>query len=502
MYLVHQSSFHWFFQRSPTFDLHFNNEDLQLTTLLDDDNLITEAQSQNEKILDLQYNQQINSVQEDQVLELIKYITEMPEDDSNSKRAYRYPYYSSALLCFIVKGKPQYFIENDKRLLYKLLNFFSQDQDVNSVLAGFVINVLQNIQEELLVGECFQNPQIQEGMIRQLQSRSVSDFLLYLLQVQSQQYQNEKVNLLQSILKRIDDSTNFEISSNVSYIIQELIKVEDYQQWYMDIIFGEFINKLCQTILFKDNFISLSSSTILFNLLQFLKNTYQKQYGSKVKGPEIDVNMVFSRIEPYCTDWIEYLLNQKSTILGQQKLKLLEIIGVGVSLNNQQFINRLYQCNIFKVYNQLFLTYEQHDILHFQYFNLISQTIENQIDILIKNLFEENQFIQLLIQCTNKVDNQEKQRKGQLGFITLLGIFIVEKAENYEYLQQYLQNESWQQFKTQYIEKAQKINNFELGQDGIDQLYKWKEFQLEGDTKIELIEQNKEQSGNSNQETI
>lgn len=48
------------------------------------------------------------------MVELIKYITEIPEDDSNSKRAYRYPFYSSSLLCLIGREKPEYFIENDK----------------------------------------------------------------------------------------------------------------------------------------------------------------------------------------------------------------------------------------------------------------------------------------------------------------------------------------------------------------------------------------------------
>ncbi|CAD8098212.1 unnamed protein product [Paramecium primaurelia] len=481
-----QNFFPWLLLRNPSFDLHFENEDLQLTTLLDDDNLISEIQYQNNKILDY--------IKEDHMIELIKYITEMPEDDSNSKRAYRYPFYSSTLLCFVGSQRPQNFIENDKQFLYKLLNFFSQDQDVNQVLAGFVINVLQKIQEELIVQECFKNPQVIQGMIRQLQSRSVSDFLIYLLKIQTIQYQTERNNLLQNILKRLDDSTNFEISSNISYIIQEMIKEIDYLNQYIDIIFGEFISKVCQTTLHQINYISLSSCTILFNLLQFLKNIDKNEQQLQVNNIMIDINIVFSRIEPYCADWIEYILNQKSTTFGQQKLKLLEIIGIGVSLKNQLFINRLYQCNIFKVYNQLFILYEQHDILHFQYCNLISLIIENEIDILIKNLFEENQFIQLLIQCTNKVDNQEKQRKGQLGFITQLGIFIEEKAEKYQYLQQYLYNELWQQFKTQYFEKAQKISKFELGQDGIDELFLLKNIQMDN--------QNKEMNRNSNQEII
>lgn len=44
------------------------------------------------------------------MLELIKYITQMPEDDSNSKRAYRYPFYSSKLLNCIGKYKPEFFV--------------------------------------------------------------------------------------------------------------------------------------------------------------------------------------------------------------------------------------------------------------------------------------------------------------------------------------------------------------------------------------------------------
>ena len=37
-------------------------------------------------------------MQKKQVAELVSYLTEMPVDDSNSKRAFRYPFYSCELL--------------------------------------------------------------------------------------------------------------------------------------------------------------------------------------------------------------------------------------------------------------------------------------------------------------------------------------------------------------------------------------------------------------------
>ncbi|CAD8124172.1 unnamed protein product [Paramecium sonneborni] len=465
MIFVLKLSFSWFFKRDTTFDLHFDNEDLQLTTLLDDDNLICEAQYENKKIFDF--------IQKDHILELIKYITQMPEDDSNSKRAYRYPFYSSKLLNCIGKYKPEFFVQDDKFFLYKIFNFFQQDQDVNSVLVAYVVDLLQQISIEIVVNEFFENQNIQQGMIRQLQSRSVSDFLVYLLQEKifdESKYKNKKINLLQNILRRLDDSTNFEISSNISYIIQEMIKERDHPQWYIDIFFGEFIENLCKQIIKKNNYLSLQSSRILFNLLFYIEENKKNEQYRKEFSIVIDTDIVFSKIVTYVGDWIDFLLFQNSHILGEQKLKILEIIGVGVSLKNESFINKLYKSNIFKVYNQLFITYEQHDILHFQYYNLINKIIENQIDILIKNLFEENNFIELLIQCTKLEKNNEIQRKGQLGFITLLGTFIEEQVEKYQYLKQLVETEQWEQFRNQYFEKAKKINSFELGQEGIEEL--------------------------------
>ena len=54
------------------------------------------------------------------MFELIRYITEVPEDDSNSKRAYRYPYYSVMLLSYIGNSKPEYYIVDDKYIYYMI----------------------------------------------------------------------------------------------------------------------------------------------------------------------------------------------------------------------------------------------------------------------------------------------------------------------------------------------------------------------------------------------
>jgi serine/threonine-protein phosphatase 6 regulatory subunit 3 len=46
--------------------------------------------------------------------ELVQYITEMPSDDSNSKRAFRYPFYACELLCCEVPKVTEAFFGEDK----------------------------------------------------------------------------------------------------------------------------------------------------------------------------------------------------------------------------------------------------------------------------------------------------------------------------------------------------------------------------------------------------
>ncbi|CAD8105517.1 unnamed protein product [Paramecium primaurelia] len=448
------------------FDRHFDNPDLQLTTLLDDDLIIGEFRNQNQKLMDY--------MQTKQVAELVSYLTEMPVDDSNSKRAFRYPFYSCELLvcCENPKILEQFFGE-DKSLLHKLFQFFVSDEDVNPVLAGYVCNVLFNLlkmRTDIFLVEFYQYQNLVDGLIKQLQSRSVSEFVIRLLTIEQEtqiDYTPQRLHLLKGVVNRIVDSSNFEVSTNVSHIIQE-ITLKAYVifkvQPLFELLYGESIDQFCQSIVHESNFVSLASGTALYNLLTLLYKITNRQ-GDPAESAIFNVNQeeIFNKIESHLYKWLEFLQKSETCTFGQHKIKILEIIGVCISLNQESFITKLQELDIFKVYNSLFIKYEKHDILHLQYYRFLVHIIEQKMDSLVQSLFNQNEFIQFLLKCTQEVKNNKNQRKEYLGFVTKLAHFLEEFSQKYPLLQSELENEQWKKFKDQYFDKAEKLNNHELG---------------------------------------
>ncbi|CAK92379.1 unnamed protein product (macronuclear) [Paramecium tetraurelia] len=448
------------------FDRHFENQDLQLTTLLEDDLIIGEFRNQNQKLMEY--------MQKKQVAELVSYLTEMPVDDSNSKRAFRYPFYSCELLvcCENPKILEQFFGE-DRSLLHKLFQFFVSDEEVNPVLAGYVCNVLFNLlkmRTDIFLAEFYQYQNLVDGLIKQLQSRSVTELVIRLLTIEQEtqvDYTPQRLQLIKGVVDRIVDTSNFEVSTNVSHIIQE-ITLKAYvifkAQPLFEFLYGESIDQFCKSIVHENNFVSLASGTALYNLLTLLYKIATRQ-GDPAESAIFQVNQqeLFNRIESHLNKWLEFLQNSEARIFGQHKVKILEIIGVCISLNQESFVTKLNELDIFKVYNSLFIKYEKHDILHLQYYRFLVHIIEQRLDSLVQSLFNQNEFIQFLLKCTSEVSNDKNQRKEYLGFVTKLAHFLEEFSSKYPFLQSELEKDTWKQFKEQYFDKAEKLNNHELG---------------------------------------
>ncbi|CAD8209048.1 unnamed protein product [Paramecium octaurelia] len=454
------------------FDRHFENPDLQLTTLLDDDLIIGEFRNQNQKLMEF--------IQKKQVAELVSYLTEMPADDSNSKRAFRYPFYSCELLvcCENPKILEQFFGE-DKSLLHALFQFFISDDDVNPVLAGYVCNVMFNLlkmRTDIFLDEFYQYQNSVDGLVKQLQSRSVAELVIRVLAIEQEtqvDYTPQRIQLLKGVVGRIVDTSNFEVSTNVSHIIQEITQkayVIFKAMPLFEFLYGESIDLICQSIVHESNYVSLAAGTSLYNLLTLLYKMQTRPGESSESGVIIENTLfnvnhqeLFNKIESHLDKWLEFLQKSATPVFGQHKIKILEIIGVCISLNQESFVTKLYQLDIFKVYNSLFSKHEKHDILHLQYYRFIVHIIEQKFDNLVHNLFNQNEFIQFLLNCTSEVSNNKNQRKEYLGFVTKLAHFLVEFSSKYPLLQSELDTESWNKFREQYFDKAEKLNNHELG---------------------------------------
>lgn len=116
------STFNGFGQKSAIDDL-LDSEDTTLAQILEENETVNEVKLNNKRLMDF--------FTRDKIIELIYYVTEMPNENDDNNRIYKYPFVSSEILSwdspaildtfFRVEVNENYIpVDNDKPLLLTL----------------------------------------------------------------------------------------------------------------------------------------------------------------------------------------------------------------------------------------------------------------------------------------------------------------------------------------------------------------------------------------------
>ncbi|KAJ8252514.1 hypothetical protein COCON_G00218260 [Conger conger] len=124
------------------FDLHttshidtlLEKEDVTLTEVMDEEDVLQECKAQNRKLVDFLVRPQCME-------DLVSYITQEPCDDMDEKIKYKYPNISCELLTSDV-GQVNDRLGEDENLLMKLYSFLQNEPPLNPLLASFFSKVL------------------------------------------------------------------------------------------------------------------------------------------------------------------------------------------------------------------------------------------------------------------------------------------------------------------------------------------------------------------------
>ncbi|XP_067902516.1 serine/threonine-protein phosphatase 6 regulatory subunit 3 isoform X5 [Heterodontus francisci] len=514
------------------FDLHTSShidtllekEDVTLTELMDEEDVLQECKAQNRKLLDF-------LVRSQSMEDLVTYITQEPPDDMDEKMKYKYPNISCELLTSDVAQLNDRLAE-DEPLLTRLYSFLQNEPPLNPLLASFfskVLSILISRKPDQIITFLRKRDAFVSLMLKHIGTSALMDLLLRLLTcIEPPQLRQDVLNwlneekIIQQLIEMVHPSQDEDRHSNASQSLCEIIRLSRDQMIQMQsspepdpllstIEKQETLEYLLANVLDKEKTESaiVNCIQILLTLLETRRPAFEGQLEICPTGMNHATfsvsNSTLQAIRQRLKDFHQILLEppKKSamkttwgvldTPVGNTRLNVVRLVASLLQTNTHSINAEFVELNTMDVLLDMYFRYIWNNFLHVQVEICIATILgsppphdtstENNIEdnsntarenILIKHLFTKCRLIQRILDAW---ENNEKEqlsggrRRGYMGHLTRIANAIVhntEKGPNSVLMNQLLKDlceddrERWETFITGSLAETNKKNTIDL----------------------------------------
>ncbi|XP_048401473.1 serine/threonine-protein phosphatase 6 regulatory subunit 3 isoform X5 [Stegostoma tigrinum] len=514
------------------FDLHTSShidtllekEDVTLTELMDEEDVLQECKAQNRKLLDF-------LVRTQSMEDLVTYITQEPPDDMDEKMKYKYPNISCELLTSDVAQLNDRLAE-DEPLLTRLYSFLQNEPPLNPLLASFfskVLSILISRKPDQIITFLRKKDAFVNLLLKHIGTSALMDLLLRLLTcVEPPQLRQDVLNwlneekIIQQLIEMVHPSHDEDRHSNASQSLCEIIRLSRDQMIQMqsspepDPLLStlekqETLEHLLTSVLDKAKTESaiVNCIQILLTLLETRRPAFEGQLEICPTGMNHAAfsvsNSTLQAIRQRLKDFHQILLEppKKSamkttwgileTPVGNTRLNVVRLVASLLQTNTFSINEELVELNTMDVLLDMYFRYIWNNFLHVQVEICIATILgsppphdthtENNIEdnsnaarenILIKHLFTKCRLIQRILDAWENNEKEQSaggRRRGYMGHLTRIANAIVHNAEkgpNSVLINQLLKDlsedyrERWETFTTGSLAETNKKNTIDL----------------------------------------
>ncbi|XP_041052788.1 serine/threonine-protein phosphatase 6 regulatory subunit 3 isoform X3 [Carcharodon carcharias] len=514
------------------FDLHTSShidtllekEDVTLTELMDEEDVLQECKAQNRKLLDF-------LVRTQSMEDLVTYITQEPPDDMDEKMKYKYPNISCELLTSDVAQLNDRLAE-DEPLLTRLYSFLQNEPPLNPLLASFfskVLSILISRKPEQIITFLRKRDAFVSLMLKHIGTSALMDLLLRLLTcIEPPQLRQDVLNwlneekIIQQLMEMVHPSQDEDRHSNASQSLCEIVRLSRDQMIQMQsspepdpllstIEKQETLEYLLSNVLDKEKTESaiVSCIQILLTLLETRRPAFEGQLEicpTGINHAAFSVsNSTLQAIRQRLKDFHQLLLEppKKSamkttwgvleTPVGNTRLNVVRLVASLLQTNTHSINAEFVKLNTMEVLLDMYFRYVWNNFLHVQVEICVATILgsppphdastENNIEdnsntatenILIKHLFTKCRLIQRILDAWENNEKEQStggRRRGYMGHLTRIANAIVHNAEkgpNSVLMNQLLKDlsedyrEKWETFTTGSLAETNKKNTIDL----------------------------------------
>lgn len=395
-------------------------------------------------------------------------MTVFPDEGEDKKRTQNHPFIACELLS---ESSPVHDkIAESDQLLSKLLSLLDQEQP-NSTLIGYFSKVMLALifrsSEKLIL--YLNSSNYMQKIVNHINHRGICDIALKLLSADGNsntEVQSSQQVLLSSLINCLKEGSRFHTQNSALVISDMLIRTPDmYSKSIIELLISnETISKLFDCLKSHESFRIVASANILKNLLQAnLKLSLKSLTENYFSGETFKENL----------DWLITVLKRRKDSklvntmkceyepLGEDRLKVVELIGVLSRIPDDAVINVLASSGIFSVITELFFEYKWHSILHTTFENMFLCALNGQNEEMLNQFVLSSEFlVNVFNTCAVPGD---KHRLGNLGIILRLANAL-KNSNNPLVVENLKENAAWNIFIQSYVEVRNMIDQKQLGE--------------------------------------
>uniref|UniRef100_A0A8C5EDE1 Protein phosphatase 6, regulatory subunit 3 n=1 Tax=Gouania willdenowi TaxID=441366 RepID=A0A8C5EDE1_GOUWI len=510
------------------FDLHttshidtlLEKEDVTLTEVMDEDDVLQECKAQNHKLVDFLLRPQCME-------DLVTFITQEPCSEVEEKVKYKYPNISCELLTSDVSQINDRLGE-DENLLMKLYGFLQNEPPLNPLLASFfskVLSILIGRKPEQIVDFLRKREDFVDLMIKHIGTSAIMDLLLRMLTcIEPQPLRQDVLNwlneekIIQRLVNMVQSSQDEDRHSNASQSLCEIIRLSRDQMFQVqgcsepDPLLAtlekqETVEQLLSNIFDKEKNESaiVSVIQILLTLFETRRPAFEghMECPPGMSHPSFSVNhSILEAVRPRLKDFHHLLLEPpKKNVMkttwgvldppvGNTRLNVVRLVASLLQSNTHSINAELINLNTLGVILDMYFKYIWNNFLHIQVEictamilamppapqDIQPDTEQNhpRESLLIKHLFQKCQFVQRIVDAWSSNEKEQAEggrRRGYMGHLTRIANSIVhncDKGPNGPQIQQLISEipsedrEKWEVFISGQLADTNKRNTVDL----------------------------------------
>lgn len=457
-----------------------DTEDFTLQQLLEEDDIVQECKQLNKKLIDY-------LACPEQVEALIDYVVTEPPEDSEGKVKFIYPYKSSEVLAADLAAVHDCLFSNEA-LLDKLFAFLDRDAPLNTLLAGYfgkiVSTLLARRPDETL--KVMERRNLVPHLLRHLGAYSILELLLKLVsEVEEKENQGSaqmewlySQDLVGKLIGKLDPAQDSDVHANSAVALVGFISQQQQMHWSASLpsaqsrftaslVDSESVRALLQKLLSGSPSTLEHGLTVLVELVRHSTSAARAAHGSSSAVVVEVLNRMGDLVEvlrsPPATPAIINTTGKLDPPLGQNRLKILEVLLALVSLKSPAVEAKLIELSVLPTVLDLFFKYEWHNLLHNLVKSLLEIIIKGENRAMSESLLTDGKMLTRIIDAHKDNDEAVKQpkscRKGYMGQLRQISNLIQDRAKEEAWMRTYTQGPEWVNFCDTYLAQLNDVND-------------------------------------------
>ncbi|CBI16320.3 unnamed protein product, partial [Vitis vinifera] len=471
-----------------------DKENFTLEELLDEEEIIQECKALNSRLINFLRDRA-------QVELLLRYIVEEPPEDTENKRAFKFPFIACEIFTCEIDVIFKTLVEEDE-LMDLLFSFLEPNRPHSTLLAGYFSKVVVCLMLRRTVS-LMNYVQAHQNVFRQLVDligiTSIMEVLVRLVGADDHVYPNfmdvmqwlAESNLLEMIVDKLSPSSPPEVHANAAETLCAITRNAP-SALATKLSSPSFVGRIFDHALEDSHSKSglVHSLSVCISLLD-PKRTVSSPFIQSIRSQHmyeshIPVNPeTVGAMLPKLGDLL-MLLNVSSDEkvlpttygelrppLGKHRLKIVEFIAVLLRTGNEIAEKELVSSGTIQRVLDLFFEYPYNNSLHHHVESIILSCLESKNTIIVDHLFRECDLIGKILQSdkhpiisgnlnqpTIPAAGRNAPRAGNLGHITRISNKLGQLGSSNSRIQAFLQeNSEWNEWQTTVLQERNAVEN-------------------------------------------